>query len=143
MKVVGTAYAGIPCDIKPKGNECIRIMTGAIIPDGVDTIIMQEQVNQLDDSTIQVDANHRLGENIRRAGEDISENQVILEAGLKISPADLGVIASLGIGELAVKRKPVVAFFSTGDELVSIGETLEDGKIFDSNRYSLGLLSRY
>ena len=143
LKVTGTAFAGIPCDTRPQPGECIRIMTGAILPDGVDTVIMQEQVNVLDDNTIQVDADHRPGENIRRAGEDISEGQVILEAGIKISPADLGVIASLGIGELSVYRKPVVAFFSTGDELVSIGEALEDGKIYDSNRYSLfGLLSR-
>ncbi len=143
LKIAGTAFAGVPYEGSTARGECIRIMTGAIIPEGVDTVIMQEQVESVDEQTIRVDANHRTGENIRKAGEDITDGQIILEAGIKISPADLGVVASLGIGNLSVYRRPVVAFFSTGDELVGIGETLEDGKIFDSNRYSLhGLLSQ-
>ena len=118
-------------------------MTGALIPDGADTVVMQEQAQVNDDGQVMVGADHRLGENIRQAGEDVKQGEVVIDAGARLSPADLGVLASLGIGQLQVKRKPVVGFFSTGDELISIGDKPEPGKIYDSNRYSLhGMLSR-
>lgn len=140
---VGTAYAGVAFDGSCSDKQCVRIMTGAVIPEGTDTVIMQEQTDTDGKGQVRIDAHHRLGENIRYTGEDIAEGQVILETGDIINPANLGVLASLGIGELKVYRKPVVAFFSTGDELVSIGQALEKGKIYDSNRYTLyGLLSR-
>jgi len=139
---VGTAFAGTPFTGTCGSGQCVRIMTGALIPEGADAIIMQEQVEITDTGKIRVDADHRVGENIRQAGEDIAKGETVIDAGARLSPADLGVLASLGIGQLQVKRKPVVAFFSTGDELVSIGEPLEPGKIYDSNRYSLhGMLS--
>jgi molybdopterin molybdotransferase len=139
---VGTAFAGTPFDGTCGSGQCVRIMTGALIPGGADAVIMQEQVEITDAGKIRVDADHRVGENIRQAGEDIAKDETVIDAGARLSPADLGVLASLGIGQLQVKRKPVVAFFSTGDELVSIGEPLEPGKIYDSNRYSLhGMLS--
>jgi len=139
---VGTAFAGTPFDGTCGSGQCVRIMTGALIPEGADAVIMQEQVEITDAGKIRVDADHRVGENIRQAGEDIAKGETVIDAGARLSPADLGVLASLGIGQLQVKRKPVVAFFSTGDELVSIGEPLEPGKIYDSNRYSLhGMLS--
>jgi len=139
---IGTAYAGAPFDGSCGPGQCVRIMTGALIPQGTDAVIMQEQVEQGAPGKIRVDAEHRVGENIRQAGEDVQQGDTVIEAGARLSPADLGVLASLGLGQLQVKRKPVVAFFSTGDELVSVGEKLEPGKIHDSNRYSLhGMLS--
>ena len=118
-------------------------MTGALIPDGTDAVVMQEQAEVDESGRVRIDSEHRVGENIRQAGEDIRQGDAILDAGVRLSPADLGVLASLGLGELQVKRKPTIAFFSTGDELVSIGNELAPGKIYDSNRYSLhGLLSR-
>ncbi len=139
---IGTAYAGTPFNGACGPGQCVRIMTGAVVPDGTDAVIMQEQVEVTDAGKIRVDSDHRVGENIRQAGEDVTKGEIVIEAGVRLSPADLGVLASLGIGQLQVKRKPVVAFFSTGDELVSIGDPLEPGKIYDSNRYSLhGMLS--
>jgi molybdopterin molybdotransferase len=141
---IGTAYAGKTFNHECKENECVRIMTGAVIPQGTDTVIMQEQVEQLGNQTIRIDCNHRAGENVRAAGEDIKQGEPVLQHGSKINPADLGILASLGIGTLSVIRKPVVAFFSTGDELVSIGKPLEKGEIYDSNRYTLyGMLSQF
>ncbi len=140
---IGTAYAGTPFDGSVEPGQCVRIMTGALIPEGTDAVVMQEQAEVDAGGKVRIDHDHRDGENIRQAGEDVSQGDIVIEAGVRLSPADLGVLASLGIGQLQVKRKPVVAFFSTGDELVSIGEPLEPGKIYDSNRYSLhGMLSR-
>jgi molybdopterin molybdotransferase len=140
---IGTAYAGKPFDGSCGPGQCVRIMTGALLPKGTDAVIMQEQVEIAANGKIRIDSDHRAGENIRQAGEDITQGEIVIEAGARLSPADIGVLASLGIAQLQVKRKPVVAFFSTGDELVSIGEKLEPGKIYDSNRYSLhGMLSR-
>jgi molybdopterin molybdotransferase len=140
---IGTAYAGVPFTDQCARGQCVRIMTGALIPDGCDAVVMQEQAEVGDNGLIRIDSEHRPGENIRLAGEDVKQGEIVIEAGARLSPADLGVLASLGIGQLQVKRKPVVAFFSTGDELVSVGTPLEPGKIYDSNRYSLhGMLSR-
>ena len=143
LEEIGVAYAGKPFTQKCAAGQCVRIMTGALVPEGTDAVVMQEQAEIGADGKIRVDGDHRVGENIRRAGEDIGKGDVVIEAGARLSPADLGVLASLGIPRLQVKRKPMVAFFSTGDELASVGEPLEPGMIYDSNRYSLhGMLSR-
>ena len=143
LKVIGTALAGKPFNGTIGNHECIRIMTGAVMPVDVDTVIMQERVVNIDEQTVQIEAGNRKAQNVRFAGEDIKTGQIVLDAGKLISPADLGVIASLGIAECTVVRKPRIAFFSTGDELKSIGEVLQPGDVYDSNRYSLfGLLSR-
>ncbi len=142
LEDIGTAYAGTPFDGSCGPGQCVRIMTGALIPDGADAVIMQEQTEINAAGKVCIDSDHRVGENIRQAGEDVRQGEIVIEAGARLSPADLGVLASLGIGQLQVKRKPVVAFFSTGDELVPVGTPLEPGKIYDSNRYSLhGMLS--
>jgi len=142
LEEIGTAYAGNPFAGNCARGQCVRIMTGALVPEGTDAVIMQEQAETGDHGKIRIDSDHRVGENIRQAGEDINQGETVIEAGVRLSPADLGVLASLGLGQLQVKRKPVVAFFSTGDELVAVGEPLEPGKIYDSNRYSLhGMLS--
>jgi molybdopterin molybdotransferase len=141
--LAGSAFAGKPFTGTCGAGQCVRIMTGALIPEDTDTVVMQEQAETGQDGKIRIDAEHRSGENIRRAGEDIKQGETVIEAGARLNPADLGVLASLGIAKLQVRRKPVVAFFSTGDELVAVGEELEPGMIYDSNRYSLhGMLAR-
>ena len=142
LHVSGTAWAGKPYDGKLTAGSCVRIMTGAIMPDGADTVIIQEDV-QVTGSGIIIDGATRKGDNVRQAGEDIAAGDLILSRGRRLNPADIGLIASLGIAEVCVVRRLRVAFFSTGDELRSIGETLSDGAIYDSNRYTLyGMLER-
>ena len=142
VKQVGTAFAGQPYTGNINSGECIRIMTGAMMPADCDTVIMQEHV-EVDGDNITLHGKQSKGQNVRSAGEDLQQGEEVLTAGHKIMPADLGLIASLGIGEVTVKRKLRVAFFSTGDELRSIGESLEEGQIYDSNRYTLfGMLKR-
>ena len=140
---IGTAYAGKPFATDNQAKQCVRIMTGAPMPAGTDTVVMQEQAEILPNGKIHIHGQHRAGQNVRQAGEDISVGSVVLRSGHHMLPADLGVLASLGIGELRVTRRPRVAFFSTGDELRAIGEVLGEGEIYDSNRYSLfGMLNR-
>ena len=142
LSVLGTAWAGQPFGGELTAGSCVRIMTGAIMPDGADTVIIQEDV-QVTGSGIIIDGATRKGDNVRQAGEDIAAGDLILTRGRRLNPADIGLIASLGIAEVCVVRRLRVAFFSTGDELRSIGETLSDGAIYDSNRYTLyGMLER-
>jgi len=142
LKVIGTAFAGKVFEGKVGRGECVRIMTGAVMPPGADTIVVQERVTVEGDAISFTEAPKR-GMNMRYAGEDLKQGQVVLTAGHLMHPADLGLIASLGIGEVNVYRKLRVAFFSTGDELTSIGQTLEAGQVYDSNRYTLyGMLVR-
>ena len=142
LHVSGTAWAGKPYDGKLTAGNCVRIMTGAIMPDGADTVIIQEDV-QVTGSGIIIDGATGKGDNVRQAGEDIAAGDLILSRGRRLNPADIGLIASLGIAEVCVVRRLRVAFFSTGDELRSIGEPLSDGAIYDSNRYTLyGMLER-
>ncbi|MGI9230074.1 MAG: molybdopterin molybdotransferase MoeA [Gammaproteobacteria bacterium] len=142
LQVIGTVFAGKPFTGRVPAGSCVRIMTGGLMPDATDTIIIQEDVQREGDS-ISIDGNTRPGDNVRAAGEDIAEGDLILARGRRLNPADLGLIASLGIPEVTVRRTIRVAFFSTGDELRSIGEPLEDGAIYDSNRYTLhAMLSR-
>jgi molybdopterin molybdotransferase len=142
LRVVGSAFAGHRFDGRINPGECVRIMTGGVIPDGCDTVIMQEHTRQEGDTLLFSEAVKR-GQNVRHAGEDLRQGQVVFAAGHLLRPADLGLIASLGIGEIKVYRKLRVAFFSTGDELASIGQPLQPGQVYDSNRYTLyGMLSR-
>jgi molybdopterin molybdotransferase len=141
IKVVGTAFAGKPYQSEIAQGECIRIMTGAVMPSATDTVIIQEHVERTDDEIL-IDSETKPGSNVRQAGEDIAVGDNVLKKGARIRAADIGVIASLGIGKIEVIRKLRVAFFSTGDELSSIGEELKNGNIYDSNRYTLfGMLS--
>ena len=142
LKVIGTSWAGRPFRETVSAGSCVRIMTGAIMPENTDTVIIQEDTERLDD-VIRIDNSTKKGENVRQAGEDIKEGERVLTTGSRLNPADIGLIASLGIGEVRVTRKLRVAFFSTGDELRSIGEPLDAGCVYDSNRYTLhGMLSR-
>lgn len=142
LRCVGSARAGSPLDRPVARGECARIMTGAPLPPGVDTVVMQEHVERAGDR-VTIGDGHRGGENVRAAGEDLARGQTVLEAGRRLQPADLGLLASIGRAEVGVYRRPRVAFFSTGDELRSIGEPLGPGLIYDSNRYTLhGMLTR-
>jgi len=142
LKVTGTAFAGAPFQGTVKAGECVRIMTGGVVPAGADTIVMQEHVKAVQDR-VTIGPGHRKGQNLRRAGEDLAVGQVALKRGLPLRPAEVGLIASLGIGEVTVYRRLRVAFFSTGDELVSIGTQPREGQIYDSNRYTIhGMLTR-
>ena len=143
FRVVGKAMAGVAFKGECGAGECVRIMTGAMMPASTDTVVMQEQVEVLDDVSVNIGSGHRTGQNVRQAGEDIAKGEPVFDIGHKVSAADLGILASFGIAELAVKRRLRVAFFSTGDELRSVGETLTDGQIYDSNRYTLyGMLTQ-
>ena len=142
LNMIGTSFAGIPFDGQVKAGECIRIMTGAQMPEGADTVIMQEHV-RAEGNAISIGTGHSAGQNVRHIGEDITSGKSVLMAGKKIGPAELGLLASLGTPEVSVRRKLRVVFFSTGDELRSVGEPLEEGQIYDSNRYTLfGMLKR-
>lgn len=143
LRVVGSAFAGAPFAGTLQRGECVRIMTGAVIPTGCDAVIMQEQVTQEHETMRFVGNGIKRGQNIRRAGEDLAQGQVVFPAGRLIRPADLGLIASLGLAEVNVTRRLRVAFFTTGDELAGIGQPLRPGQIYDSNRYTLyGMLAR-
>jgi molybdopterin molybdotransferase len=143
LKVVGTVFAGKAFTGKVSAGECVRIMTGGMMPEGTNTVIVQEKVQLNGDSVNFAEVPSR-GMNVRYAGEDLQINQVVLPQGHLIHAADLGLIASLGIAGVTVYRPLKVAFFSTGDELVSVGQSLKSGQVYDSNRYTLfGMLSRF
>jgi molybdopterin molybdotransferase len=140
--VVGTAVAGKPLARGIGPGEAVRIMTGAVMPEGADTVVIQEVV-RVDGETLYVPRGQHVGQNRRLRGEDLAAGRPALHAGKRLTPADLGLLASLGVAEVPVRRRLRVAFFSTGDELRSIGETLAPGEIYDSNRYTLyGMLRR-
>lgn len=142
LTIIGTAFAGKPFDRAIVSSECVKIMTGAMIPSGADTVVMQERVT-VEDGLLHIQQVPTLGANIRLAGEDIGLNQTALSQGKLLRPADLGLIASLGFASVQVFRPLKVAFFSTGDELISTGQPLKTGQIYDSNRYTLyGMLKR-
>lgn len=142
LKVIGTAFAGKAFNGTVAPGECVRIMTGAAMPQGADTVAVQEKVLR-DGDSIQFTEAPKPRANVRYAGEDLQQGQNVLSAGHLMQPADLGLLASLGIAEVNVYRKLKVAFFSTGDELVAIGKPLATGQVYDSNRYTLyGMLSR-
>jgi molybdopterin molybdotransferase len=142
LNIAGSSFAGVPFQGAVKPGACVRIMTGGVVPAGMDTIVMQEHVKASGDK-VTIGSGHRLNQNLRRAGEDLKTGQVALKRGVLLRPAEIGLIASLGIGEISVYRKLRVAFFSTGDELRSIGTALGEGQIYDSNRYTIhGMLMR-
>ena len=144
LAVVGTVYAGRPSDTVPDPGQCIRIMTGGVMPAGCDSVIPQEHVASVSAHSIVIAPGAiRAGDNRRFAGEDLMAGSPALKAGKIIRPADLGLLASLGIATVPVRRRLRVAFFSTGDELRSLGQPLDAGCVYDSNRYTLfGMLTR-
>ena len=144
LKVLGTAYAGKPFIDSIGVGECVKIMTGALMPHGSDTVIPQEFTESVDGSSVGFKKNQvKRGENRRLCGEDLQSGKAAIKAGRLLRPSDLGLAASLGIATLQVHRKLKVAILSSGDELRPLGQALDAGSIYDSNRYSLtGLLNR-
>ncbi|MGY8903354.1 MAG: molybdopterin molybdotransferase MoeA [Burkholderiales bacterium] len=143
LQVVGTAFAGKAWQGQATASQCVKIMTGAVMPAGLDTVVPLELV-QTDGDSITLPARAvKPGDNRRLAGEDLMQGQQALQKGDLLTPAALGLVASLGIAQVQVVRRLKVAFFSTGDEILSLGETPREGAVYDSNRYTLyGLLTR-
>ena len=141
LRVVGTAFAGKAWQGEVRAGECVRIMTGAIMPDGLDTVAPQELVKTEGD-VVHIPAGLlQAGDNRRLLGEDLMAGQPALRAGTRLSPAACGLLASLGLPTVPVWRRPKVAYFSTGDEILSLGESPREGAVYDSNRYTVaGLL---
>lgn len=144
LNIVGLALAGKAWSGTVAPSECVRIMTGAVMPTDCDTVVPQEFTLSATDEKITMRADIvRAGENRRHAGEDLARGKVAVATGRLLRPAELGLLASLGIAEVAVQRRLRVAFFSTGDELCSPGEPLRPGCVYDSNRSTIyGMLTR-
>ncbi len=142
LALVGSSFAGHPWTEQLQRGQCVRIMTGAVIPDGSDCVIMQEDVER-DQDQVRIGSGHSSGQFVRTRGDDVEAGMVVLSAGKQLTPADLGLLATVGVSEVEVVRRPRVAFMSTGDELRSVGDALGPGDVYDSNRYALfGMLSR-
>ena len=143
LEVVGTALAGAAWRGSVGPGQCVKIMTGAIMPAGLDTVVPQE-FTQADGERIAIPPGLlRPGDNRRLAGEDLRAGEPALRAGQRLGPAACGLVASLGIAEVTVVRRPRIAFFSTGDEILSLGEAPREGAVYDSNRYTVfGMLKR-
>lgn len=140
LQMIGTSWAGNPFIGTAGANQCVRIFTGAVVPDFADSVVAQEQVS-VDGGKITLPKEIRPFKNIRAAGSDVTKHDTLILSGKKLSPSDLGLLASAGVGEVDVYRALRIGFFSTGDELTAIGQPLDSGKIYDSNRYLLtGLL---
>ena len=144
LKRVGESFAGKPYTGAMGPGQTVRIFTGAVMPAGSDSVVMQERAKEIAGVVhIPPGALAKVGQHRRFAGEDLKPGQRVFSAGQPVRPAELGMLASLGLGEVTVFRKLRVAFFSTGDELKSIGTSLAAGEIYDSNRYTLyGMLMR-
>ncbi|MBL8371898.1 MAG: molybdopterin molybdenumtransferase MoeA [Burkholderiaceae bacterium] len=143
LTVVGTALAGKAWQGRVGPGECVKIMTGAIMPPGLDTVVPQE-FTRVEGDTVHIPAGVlQRGDNRRLLGEDLMAGRPALAAGSRIGPAACGLLASLGVATVPVLRRLRVAYFSTGDEILSIGEAPREGAVYDSNRYTVfGLLTR-
>jgi len=144
LRRVGESFAGTPHPGAMGAGDTVRIFTGGVMPQGADTVVMQERATEVPGGVkVHAGAVTAAGQNRRFAGEDLKAGQVVFSRGQPLRPAEIGMLASLGINEVSVYRRLRVAFFSTGDELRSIGTPLAEGQIYDSNRYTLfGMLSR-
>ena len=147
LRVVGTALAGKAWQGSVQSGECVKIMTGAVMPAGLDTVVAQELATvhtSGDETMVEIPAGIlQAGDNRRKAGEDLQRGLPALRAGSSLNPAALGLVASLGIAKVKVYRQLRVAYFSTGDEVLGLGEAMREGAVYDSNRFTVfGLLTR-
>ena len=143
LAVIGTSFAGTPFDGVLGAGQAVRIMTGGVMPSGADTVVIQEVVKTIaaaqagETQSVIVPPGQQTGQNRRHRGEDLARGKPALRAGKRLMPADIGLAASLGMATLPLQRRLKVAFFSTGDELLSIGDPPAPGKVYDSNRYTI------
>jgi len=136
LKMVSVSSAGSPSKIKLGAGECIQCMTGAKIPDGADAIIMVEDSSGFSDAhSVKIFRESQSGKHIRKMGEEITEGDVLMPKRTRITPNEIGTCATFGYGELSVTKKPKIAIFGTGDELVEPGEDLDEGQIYNSNLF--------
>jgi len=143
LKSVGRSAAGAPFTETVGPGECIKVFTGALLPDGLDTVAMIEDVRE-EDGTIHVPISLKQGANFRRAGEDVKMGDLLLRKGIRLRPQELGKLASVGLQDIPVQKQLKVGLFSTGDELVNPGDETRFGAVYDSNRYMLkALLETY
>jgi molybdopterin molybdotransferase len=141
LQCVGISWAGKPFQGQLQAGQCVRIFTGAVLPPETDSVIMQEQV-QVDGNSVLFPEQPTIHENVRYIGEDVRQGDCLIASAKKLTVSDISLLASAGVAQVPVKRALKVAFFSTGDELVTLGRPLTSGKIYDSNRYTLqGLLA--
>ncbi|WGE58190.1 molybdopterin molybdotransferase MoeA [Actinobacillus equuli] len=144
LTVAGKSFAGNPFNGEVKAGECVRIMTGAMVPAGCDVVVMQEEteVETLTSGQILVKfcKTPKLGQNIRRIGEDVKQGALVLAKGSLLNVTTLPLLASLGIAQVPVFSRLKVAILSTGDELTSVGQPLKQGKIYDTNRFAVRLM---
>jgi molybdopterin molybdotransferase len=136
LKVVGESAAGRPFSGTLQAGAAARILTGGVLPDGADTVVMVEDVH-VDGELVVVPEALRPGTNFHQPGADLREGELVVPAGSQLGAAELGLAAALGCAQLAVHRRPRVALMSTGDELVQVGEKPGRGQITDSNRWAL------
>ena len=144
FNIAGSSLAGSPYKGKIKKNECIKIMTGAVVPNGANVVIMKEEVELIGNKEIKLMSKQiKKFQNIRFSGEDIQVNRIILNKDHVIDSASMGLLASQGINKIKVYKNPKVSFFTSGDEVVQINKKLPYGKVHDSNRYTLlGMLKK-
>ncbi len=141
-EVLGTAYAGKPFAGRIGPSQAVRIMTGAVMPDGTDTVVMQEHV-EVESDRVRIPPGAKAGQHVRQAGEDLAAGAVVVPRGRRVMPAEMGLLASLGVTELDAYRRLRVAYFSTGDEIRPPGAPFAPGLVYDSNRFTMhGMLGR-
>ncbi|MSP28865.1 MAG: molybdopterin molybdenumtransferase MoeA [Methylococcales bacterium] len=141
LTLIGTSWAGKPFQGQLQAGQCVRIFTGAVVPEQADSVIMQEHI-QRDGQQVHFSAHTKPYQNVRAIGEDVQQGGLLCTQSKKLTAVDMALLATAGVSEVSVRRAINIAIFSTGDELIALGQPLATGQIYDSNRTLLtGLLS--
>jgi len=137
LRVLETIAAGCVGTLRVESGTCARIMTGAPMPEGADSVVMVEQTRSAGEDRVEIQQPVRQGQNVRLKGNDVPVGRTVLKAGRRLDPPAVGLLSSLGLAEVAVRKRPVVAILSTGDEVIEAGKPLGPGQIYSSNTHSL------